>query len=398
MQTTRRTFLSTTAAVPAAGAIDPKSPNDRIAIGLIGAGGRGTYLLNEIAKARENNVVINAVCDVYRPHLDRGIDLAMKAFGIRPQRTSDYRELLAWKDIDAVVIASPDFTHSQILHDAVEAGKDAYCEKPMGTSFVEAKRAWLAVQRTDRIVQIGTQRRSDPGHIAASRLLRAGLLGKVTRVEMAVHFQEARWRRSYDGVTVEDLDWNRFQFGRANRPFNPRRFRQWQLFRDYTNGIPGLWMSHFIDLVPWFLNTPYPSSAVSSGGVYFWKDGRETEDVFYTLLEYPEDLTVSFAMTLTNSEGSRNLWYGSRGTFDADALRITGAGSKESDRIEREIEIKPEAVESHMANFLRSMRSRQKPRACIDAGFSHAVAGCMAAEALRTGRRVTFNDETCEMG
>jgi predicted dehydrogenase len=279
----------------------------------------------------------------------------------------------------------------------VEAGKDAYCEKPMGVDLAEATSAYRAVKKSRQVVQIGTQRRSEGKYIAAARLIQSGLLGQITRVDMAVNFQEPRWRRDYSHIAAADVAWEQFLLHRPPRPFDARRLREWQLFRDYTNGIPGLWMSHFIDTVAWFMDDPYPASAAAHGGVFLWKDGRETEDVFHALLEYPKGFLVSFAMSLTNAAGSRNLWLGTRGTLDADAFIATGAGSQRPDRLEKEIRIEAEPATSHMQNFLECVRARQKPRADIEAGFSHAVAGCMAARALETGRRVRFDPARLEM-
>ncbi|MCC6585348.1 MAG: Gfo/Idh/MocA family oxidoreductase [Bryobacterales bacterium] len=397
MSTTRRTFLSTAALAPAAASTRVRSAGDRINIGLIGTGGRGRNHIADLTKLKESNVTIAGVCDIYGPHREAAVTNIERAFGKKPRATVDYREMLAWEEIDAVILAAPDFTHSQMLADAIEAGKDVYCEKPMGTKFDEARRAYLAVKNSKQIVQIGTQRRSDPGLIGAAAAMRSGAIGQVTRVDMEVHMQEARWKRDFSMIKQEDLDWPRFLFGRSDRPFDAGRFRQWQLFLDYTNGIPGLWMSHFIDLVPWFLDDPFPQSVVASGGVYLWKDGRETSDVFDATLTYPKGFIVRFSMTLTNDNGGRNLWYGTRGTLDAEALTITGAGSKRPDRVIGEVKIAKEPVESHMENWLRCIRSRQTPRADIHAGFSHAVAGCMAAEALRTERRVHFDPTKLEM-
>jgi predicted dehydrogenase len=380
MGTTRRLFLGAAAAAPAAARV--RSPNDRIGLGIIGMGGRGRYHLAELAKLKHLNVAVVGVCDVYRPALDAVAHV---------KTTTDYRELLSWAEVDAVILSAPDFTHSQMLEDAVRAGKDVYCEKPMGVVFEEARRAYFAVRQSDRVVQIGTQRRSDPLFVAAAKQVQSGILGQITRVDMEVHFQEARWRRDYSHIRVEDIDWPRFLLGRSDRPPDVRRWREWQLFRDYTNGLPGLWMSHFIDLIPWYLGVPYPRSVAASGGVYLWKDGRETEDVFQALLDYPNDCLVRFAMSLTNASGSRNQWYGTRGTLDLDAAVISGAGSKLPDRISAELKLEPEPLESHLENFLRCVRSRQTPRASIQAGFSHTVAGCMAAEAARTGRTVRFD-------
>lgn len=388
---TRRVFFGTAAAAAAAPA------NDRIGVGLIGAGSRGNYLLNELQKCRELNVAVTALCDVYRPALQRAADLVKRVWSVTPRQTADYRELLAWKDVDAVVIATPDFSHSRILQDAVRAGKDAFCEKPMATSMADARAAYLAVKASDRVVQIGTQRRSEGRYIGAARQVQSGVLGTITRIDISVNFHEPRWRRDYTQIKEEDVAWPEFLMGRPGAKFDPRRLREWQLFRESTNGIPGLWMSHFADVVAWFMDDPYPAAAVSSGGVFLWKDGRETEDVFQTLLTYPKGFLFSFAMSLTNEAGNRNFWYGTRGTLDADRFVITGQGSRAPDRIEQDIRIQPEPVNSHMANFLECVRSRQKPRSDIQAGMSHAVATCMAAEALARERRVRFDPEKLEI-
>ena len=397
MESTRRTFLGAPLALGAAAAArSPKSANDRIHLGLIGAGGRAGDLIQELARAKAENFDVVALCDVYRVNREAAAARLEKEFGVRPRETTRYQELLSWPEVDAVLIAAPDFTHSEILQRAVEAGKDVYCEKPMGVELHEARRAYFAVKQSGRIVQIGTQRRSDSNLIAAARHVRSGVLGKITRIEAEYNFYEPRWRRDFSEIRQENIDWPAYLFDRSDRPFDARRFRQWQLFSDYTNGIPGLWMSHLVDLVHWFMDERYPLTAVASGGVYLWKDGRETSDVFRAVLEYPKGFQFTFAMSLTNSGGNRNLWFGTRGTLDADALRITGDGSKDPDRIQQEIRIEGEPVESHMVNWLRCLRSRETPRADIQAGFSHTVAGSITAEALRTGRRVRFDSQALE--
>jgi predicted dehydrogenase len=393
---TRRAFVG--AAAASSTALRSRGASDKISIGLIGAGGRGTNHINDLIKLKDLNVAITAVCDVWSVNREKAAKAVEKGFGARPKTTTDYRELMNWKDIDAVVIATPDFAHPIILKAAVEAGKDAYVEKPFGTNFADVKAAYLAVRKSKQVVQVGTQRRSDPLLMAAARQVRAGALGKVTRVEFEVSFQEPRWKRSNEKVNPADIDWKMFQMGRIERGFDQRLFREWQLFAgETTNGISGLWMSHFIDLVPWFLDDPYPAGAVSNGGVYLWKDGRKTSDVFYTLLDYPKDFLVLFAMNLTNTAGNRNMWFGTLGTLDADKHLISGEGSKMKDKIQSEIKLQPETTDSHMHNFLECIRSRQTPRADVQAGFSHAVAGIMSAEALAKGRRMRFDPVKLEI-
>ncbi len=395
MSTTRRSFLGAAAAAPVVQALQ-QSPSDRIRLGLIGCGGRSRDLLNEVIRSGENAAIV-AVCDVWRVNREQRAAAIAKAFGAAPKETTRYQELLAMKDVDAVIIATPDMTHPRILADAVGAGRDAYVEKPFAVDFQDGKMAWQAVKRSKQVVQVGTQRRSGPEFIGAAKAIQGGVIGKVTRVAMEVHFQEQRWRRDYHQVKQEDVDWEAFQFGgRIPGPFDARKLREWQLFRETTNGIAGLWMCHLIDLVPWFLNDPYPRRAVALGGVYLWKDGRQTSDVFQAMVEY-NDCLVTFSMSLTNAAGSRNQWFGVKGTLDLDKLKITGEGSRDPNRILEPINIERVPVESHMANFLRCVRSRQTPRASVDAGFQHAVAGCMAALSLETGRRVSFDRDKLEL-
>ncbi|MGH9721086.1 MAG: Gfo/Idh/MocA family protein [Bryobacteraceae bacterium] len=395
MGITRRSILTAAALAPA-GQAWQRSANDQIRLGLIGCGGRSRDLLNELVSAKENAAIV-AVCDVWRFNREQRAAEIAKAFGAAPKETTRYQELLAMQDLDAVLIATPDMTHPRILADAVAAGKDAYVEKPFAVDFADGKMAWRAVKRSKQIVQVGTQRRSWPGFIGAAKAIRSGVIGKVTRVAMEVHFQEPRWRQDYEGIKPEDVDWEAFQFGaRIKGPFDPRKLREWQLFREATNGIAGLWMCHLIDLAPWFLNDPYPKRAMTMGGVFLWKDGRQTSDVFQSLVEY-NDCLVSFSMSLTNAAGNRNLWFGTKGTLDLDNLKITGDGSRDPNRILKPMDIQGVEVESHMANFLRCMRSRKTPRASVDAGFAHAVAGCMAATSLETGRRVSFDPKKLEI-
>jgi predicted dehydrogenase len=386
----RRQFVATAAS---AGTV--LGAGDRIRIAVIGAGGRGTALMKELSQCA--NVEVNAVCDVYNANRERAAALARKTWGAQPFESASYLAVLDRKDVDAVLIATPDFSHPIILKAAVEAGKDVYCEKPMATEFAPARAAYQAVKAARQVVQIGTQRRSDGQFIAASKLIQAGAIGKVTRIDISMNFQEPRWRRDFSGIRESDVDWKQFRMHRPPKPFRAREFREWQLFRDYTNGIAGLWMCHFIDTIAWFMDDPYPAGAVANGGVYLWRDGRETCDVFHALLDYPKGFLVSFAMSLTNSAGTRNLWFGTKGTLDADRWVLSGEGSRESDRVQGQTSIEPVAATSHMQNFIDCIRTRETPRAGIEAGFSHAVACCMASQALDTGRKIRFDRQRLDL-
>jgi predicted dehydrogenase len=396
VQPSRRTFFLGAATAAAASRVF--GANDRVRIGLIGAGGRAGDHIRELIRLKDLNVTVGGVCDVWRVNRDRSAEWVAKEFGAQPRTTTDFRELLGFDDIDAVIIATPDFSHPAICKAAVEAKKDVFVEKPFAVEFAGAKSAYLATKASKQVVAAGTQRRSDGNFQAAAKLMQQGAIGKVTRIEMSYNVQAPRWKRAdVASVSESDVDWKMFQMGQIDRPFDARLLREWQLFAETTNGIPGLWMSHYIDLVPWFLGDQFPAGAVSNGGVFLWKDGRKTSDVFYTLLDYPKEFLVMFEMSLTNAAGIRNLWYGTKGLLDCEKWTVSGEGSAEKDRVTAEQKIAPETTNSHMANFLECVRSRGTPRADIEAGFAHAVAGIMSAEALKHGRRIRFDREKLEL-
>ena len=296
------------------------------------------------------------------------------------------------------MIATPDFSHARILARAVRAKKDAYCEKPMATVLAEANEAREAVEASKQVVEIGTQRRSDGRFIGAADLVRSGALGTVSRVCFEVDFNEPRWAtRSLEGISAGDVDWEEFLLGRTDEAFDASRFRHWQLDGEFTSGIPGLWMSHFIDLVPWFLEDPFPRRVTALGGVYVWKDGRITHDTFHALLEYPRGFLVSFALGLGNASGGRATVHGTRGTLDCDRFVVSGAGGSGPGKIEHERPVEPRGGGSHLGNYLDCMRTRGRPNADIAAGYSHAVATILSAEAARSGEAKGFDPHRREI-
>lgn len=375
-----------------------KGANERLGIALIGAGGRGQALMQEIRDhAPATNAAVVAICDVWRLNREAAVARAREWFGLEPRSSSDYQEVLTWPEVDAVVIATPDFSHPRILVDAVRAGKDAYCEKPLANTLEEAKEALRAVKETGRIVQIGTQRRSDGYHKAAAEVVRSGVLGKISRIVMSFNFNEPRWRRDVGNVREEDVDWKRFLMHLPPRPFDPKQFRLWHFYRDFTTGMPGLWMSHFIDLVPWFTGDPFPRSAVAHGGVYVWQDGREHADTFHALLEYPQGFLVSWSMGLGNSAGNVFTLHGTNGTLDCLNWRLSGEGGAGPERIREEKRLQPLESVSHVRNWLECVRSRATPNAPIEAGYAHAVACILAAQAYWTGQRWFYDPQQQEM-
>jgi predicted dehydrogenase len=299
--------------------------------------------------------------------------------------------------VDAVIIATADFQHARMLADAVKAGKDVYCEKPMANDLRDAKNALNAVLDSGRIVQIGTQRRSEGEYAAAAEAIKSGVLGTISMIDVSWSYFGPRWRRGdVDQAKAEDVEWRRFLIGKRYRPFDPHQFMEWRLFRDFSGGIPDQWLSHMIDTVHWLTGEHYPKSVVANGGVYVWKDGRENEDTFQALLEYPKGFLCSYATKFGNSAGDSMFIYGTNGTMDCSKWTISGSGGG-PDKIKEEVKIEPKPSVNHMQNWLDCMRSRMQPNADVWSGFSHSLAVIMATKALRSGKKVFYDPGKQEM-
>ncbi len=365
--------------------------NDRIRIGMIGAGDRAQALLAEIIKAaKAENVQVTAICDVWKKNRAATAAKIEKAFGAAPQMFSKFQDLLAMKDVDAVTIATPDFSHAPILLAALEAGKDVYVEKPMSIDLDAANKALDLARAKKAVVQVGTQRRSDGKHVAAAKEIASGVLGTISRFSVGMHFNQARWARAYADCQAADVDWPAFLMGKGSQPFDAKLLRRWQLYRFCTNGIAGLWLPHYADLVCMLMRAKYPTRGVAFGGNYVWKDGREHSDTFHTILEYPEGFMFDFAMSLGNAAGTHFTIHGTKATLDMEAWTITPEGGTKAKPAERK-PVGSEPVPGHMQNWLQCLRSRERPVCDIEFGQQQTVAVVMSAQAFETGLRHRYD-------
>ncbi len=420
----RRSFLSqTAAAVAGAGAFSSsafsysriKGANDRVLLGHIGVGDRGTELAWIASQLKDKqNVEMAAVCDLWTVNRDKAAARAQSVYG-RPPRAFQYMDdLLALKDIDAVIVSTADFQHAPILRHVAEAGKDAYCEKPMANNLDEAKAARDAVLSRNLIVQIGTQHRSEPYQISTKQLIDEGALGDVTKVEMVWNYHGPRWRGrpEVSQIREADTDWRKWLLHKPYRPFDPRAYFEFRLYKDFSSGIADQWMSHGIDLVHYFLDDHFPKSVVAHGGVFAWRDGRENPDTFQALLEYPKGFLVSFSTSFGNDSDSFSRIMGKKATL----VNIGGEGSprwkwveekgnhEDNPYIKREekyvllpgIDKLPPTFMgdedlSHMTNWFECLRSRKAPNATVVHGFAHSVADIMATRAYWEGKKLYWN-------
>jgi predicted dehydrogenase len=358
---------------------------------MIGTGDRAQALLADTTKAAKvENVQVVAVCDVWKRNRESTAAKIEKAFGTAPKTFSKFQDLLALKDVDAVTIATPDFSHAPILLAALEAGKDVYVEKPMSIDLDAANKALDLARAKKAVVQVGTQRRSDGKHVAAAKEIASGVLGTISRFSVGMHFNQARWARAYADCLEADVDWLAFQMGKGSQPFDAKLLRRWQLYRFCTNGIAGLWLPHYADLVCMLMKAKCPTRGVALGGNYVWKDGREHSDTFHTILEYPEGFLFDFAMSLGNTAGTHFTIHGTQATLDMEAWTITPEGGTKAKPAEaRKIGVEP--VIGHMQNWLQCLRSRQLPVCDIEFGQQQTVAVVMSALAFETGQRQRYD-------
>lgn len=395
----RRTFSKMAISMSAFGAASASrnalGANDRVRVAVLGCGVRGIQLINDLAACRDLGAEVSHVCDVWKPARERAVAHTEDRFGHPASALINYEDALSDAEVDAVVIATPDFSHARILREALDAGKDAYCEKPMAVDLAEGVAAVDAARQRQRVVQVGTQWRSDGAFIACAQAAHSGVLGRVTRLAISQNFMEPRWRKSYDDVRQEDIDWGRFLLHAPQQPFDPARFKRWYLFRDFTNGLPGLWMSHYYNLVGWLMEDPFPKYCSAHGAVYLWdEDGRETADTLAAILDYPKGWQLTFSMSLCNSADTHCKLYGTNGLLSVWDRTLSGEGGAGPNRIEETTQLEPIPSTSHMRNWIECLYSREDPRTPVEMGLAHSVAGIMTAESILQGKRLTYDAVT----
>src|SRR6266513_1745565 len=402
-ENTRREFMGQLAAVTAATLVSSPSKvlgaNDRVRVAMIGVGGRGSELLQQVIALPNAELV--AIADIYTR---RHAEAKQKAPNIKT--FNDHRQLLDMKDIDAVIVATPLHIHAKHFVDVLDAGKDLYSEKTMTWSIPEAEECMNAAKKSKQVVQIGLQHESSGSLADTKKWISQGIVGKVTHVEAWMSRNtphgKGQWVRAVPSdCTAANVRWDAFQNGRPQRDFDANRFINWRLFWEYSGGNVTENMVHQIAWIMTALDLPVPTAACMSGGVFSEKDGREVPDTIAVTLDYPNDVVVTWQSTFSNSHyglGDRIL--GSDGTVE----HVAGATDMVTGKSETAIRYFPEKAnrrdgvplkgetpdQNHMANFIDCVRTRKQPNANVDIGYRSAVAAHMANLAFRRKDRVTF--------
>ena len=439
----RRDFIKATAVGAAGLAIGSsalsfgkiRGANDRVRVAFVGPGDRARdALIPAFMKlAGELNFEPVAVCDIWNRRRDEGVDFVAKKAadnnvalgGEQLAKARNLDELLAMKDIDAVIIATADFQHAQHCIQAVRAGKDVYIEKPFANIMSDAREALKTVTGSKQIVQVGTQRRSTPSYMEAYDFIKSGKFGDIVMADMTWNVnQPGRWRRPkvVPLLKEQDTDWRRFLINRPFEAFDARKHLEFRLFWPYSSGIPDQWMVHQIDTVHWFSGFNHPTSVVANGGIYLWRDGRKNFDTMTAVFDYGDaakggkGFQVVYSSRQTNSAGDvKEIYYSNGGSLNLDKNEISPEGGLTKHYAD-EMGMKPfmlpkmslkeveqaetgantgadKSTTAHMRNWMECVRSRKTPNADIHAAYSHSIALCMTIAALHTGKRVTFDDQ-----
>ena len=296
MEWTRRSFLQTSAALAAAGTARP-APGDRITIGVIGCGARSQELMTAILQHPQAEIV--GLVDAYTGRIERSLQRVKG----RAKAYKDYRDVLADKSIDAVVVATPDHWHKQMIVEAVRAGKDVYSEKPLTYKASDGREIIDAARENKRIVQVGSQGMSSGAQRKAKEMIAAGKLGKITMIRAAYNRNSASGAWIYPippDASPKTVNWEMFLGPAPKRPFSLERFFRWRCYNDYSGGIATDLFVHLCTTIHYLMDAKVPSKCVALGQLYRWKESRDVPDTINAVLEYPEGFAVNLSSTFNN--------------------------------------------------------------------------------------------------
>jgi predicted dehydrogenase len=377
--------------------------NDRIRLGLIGCGRQGR---DDMGYFIHQGVEAAAVCDVYEPNLQKGLEAA----GGKAKALKDFRQILDDKDIDLVIVGTPDHWHPLPTVMACQAGKDVYVEKPICVAVEEGKKMVEAARRNKRVVQVGLWQRSNAHFQKAVELVQDGLIGKVTYVRTWNYsniYPEGIGNPA-DSDPPAGLDWDMWLGPAPKVAFNWNRFGvgdHWSTFRyfyDYANGWPGDWMVHLMDIVQWAMRVDGPHTVTASGRKFYLKDNSDTPDTLQITLEYPE-FVATYENRLCNQDGRGQggygiEFYGTDGTMFLDRERFEVfpestevEGRKAGKTAEMKMQRVDDGLERHVANMLECMKTRKSPQSDIEYGFRSTSACLLGNVALRSKERIEWD-------
>ena len=423
----RRDFLKTvTAASSVAGApgmLAQQNAGSNINVAVIGVGTRGIYLLEEVQRC--TGVQVRWISDLYDSNLQRAVKACKNP---KVQTTKEWEKAATASDVDAVIIATPDFWHARMTVRAAEAKKHVYVEKGLCRTLDEAKAIRRATKENKIVLQLGHNQNSDPTYIKAREIYESGKLGKVTLartyIDRTSQYPEWQFYTAYNinetpkDANPQTIDWNRWIANAPERAFDVERFFRWRCFWEYGTGIAGDLMSHQWDGVNCVMNMGIPEAVITQGGLYFWKNDRTVPDQWHVMFEYPKkDFAIQFNCTFhSRHQGTNTYILGRDGSlevggshcrlYDAEwkpeSMAVMSKLRREAAAAGRDPEsvtLPPSytmkrgelEVTNHVQNWIDCVRSGDTPRCGIDRAFDEAVTIVMSVESYFKERKVKWD-------
>ena len=401
----RRLFVAGSAAV-----LSTRAANEVINVGFIGVGSRGNYAIDRLFAGSKGIVKVIAVCDTYAGYRDRAKKKVEDLGGNSPETYIDYKQLLADKTIDAVFIMTPEHLHHVMAMDAIKAGKHIYLEKPIGHTIEEGAEIVKASEASGKILQVGTQNRSNPHYQKAKEMIEQGMIGEC-------HYVRAFWYRNFPSGTTpapwryvipadaneSNTDFARFLGPAPKRAFDVNRYYQWRNYWDYSGGISTDLLVHQTDAANFVLGKTVPVSCMCSGGIYAWPDDREAPDTLSAIYEYEDKFHLNYSCFFQNDHfGYGEQFMGHEGMIEvlnrtelhfypqkSIAKWFPKAAAREEVHV-REPMDNP-SVERHVRNFLESIKGNEKPIAPARVGQIAAIPGHMATLSLKNNKKVYWD-------
>ncbi|MCC7174384.1 MAG: Gfo/Idh/MocA family oxidoreductase [Bryobacterales bacterium] len=406
----RRTFVAGSAAI-----LSARAANEVINVGFIGVGSRGYYGLERLFVGAKGLARVVAVCDTYAGYRDRAKKRVEAMGGNSPETYIDYRQMLADKSIDAVFIMTPEHLHYPMAMDAIKAGKHIYLEKPIGHTIEEGAAIVKASEASGKVLQVGTQNRSNPHYQKAKEMIEQGMIGEC-------HYVRAFWYRNFPSGTTpapwryaipadaseSNTDWARFLGPAPKRPFDKNRYYQWRNYWDYSGGISTDLLVHQTDAANFVLGKTVPVSCMCSGGIYAWgaPDDREAPDTLSAIYEYADKFHLNYSCFFQNDQfGYGEQFMGHEGLIEvlnrtelhfypqrSIAKAVPRVATREEVHVKEPMD--NPSVERHVKNFLEAIKGNEKVIAPARVGQIAAIPGHMATLSLKNNKKVYWDAKT----
>lgn len=365
--------------------------NDRVGLGVVGTGGRGTYVMTRFQTFQDCEV--RALCDVYPKRID---DAQAKAPGTKA--FGDHRKLLELKEVDAVLVGTPDHWHAAVSIDAMNAGKDVYTEKPLCRTREEAPLMVKAARVNNRICQVGVQQRSGPIYLEPlEKYVRAGRLGKISHIDAVWHAGVPGPMRREPAERPSNLDWARFLGPVKWRDWDPGQYFNFRAYLDYNGGKMTDFGHHWMDVVHMYMGERAPHSAVFAGGIHYdYKDGRTAPDTCNALFEY-DGFSVLFQSNAYGTPTQYGItFYGDKGKLFVDRNRYAFT-SAEKGAVPEEKRIPGDITTDHVRNFLDCCKSRKLPNGDVGLAAISVLPPLLAVQSYVEKRRIRFDPDRLEV-